>query len=153
MFTACKYSLPLERCIRDCVAACRELGKVVKNTTLQQSPKDTEWLTKLRCYSLRPSPIVELVSSVLHVTHEMKQEARWSKIEGQFCFEMEIDDSRERRNFITERRFRHTAEKSKIPASAREQHVDRPSHNGRIIGELGLQVHARSVGWTSGQVR
>ncbi|KAG2040230.1 hypothetical protein BDR03DRAFT_949393 [Suillus americanus] len=43
-------SLALERCIRDCVPACREQGKVVKSTALPQSPKDTEWLTKLRCY-------------------------------------------------------------------------------------------------------
>ncbi|KAG2039950.1 hypothetical protein BDR03DRAFT_950699 [Suillus americanus] len=32
----------LERCIRDCVPACREQGKVVKSTTLRQSPKDTQ---------------------------------------------------------------------------------------------------------------
>jgi hypothetical protein len=31
----------LERCIRDCVPACREQGKVVKSTTLRQSPEDT----------------------------------------------------------------------------------------------------------------
>ncbi|KAG2038290.1 hypothetical protein BDR03DRAFT_955082, partial [Suillus americanus] len=41
----------LERCICDCVLACREQGKVVKNTTLRQTPKDTQWLAKLRCYS------------------------------------------------------------------------------------------------------
>ncbi|KAG2034725.1 hypothetical protein BDR03DRAFT_964360 [Suillus americanus] len=40
----------VERCICDCVPACREQGKMVKSTTLRQSPKDTEWLTKLRCY-------------------------------------------------------------------------------------------------------
>ncbi|KAG2038139.1 major facilitator superfamily domain-containing protein [Suillus americanus] len=48
----CTDSLTLvERCIRDCVPACREQGKVVKSTTLRQSPKDTQWLAKLRCYS------------------------------------------------------------------------------------------------------
>jgi hypothetical protein len=38
------------RCICDCVPACCEQGKVVESTTLRQSPKDTEWLTKLWCY-------------------------------------------------------------------------------------------------------
>jgi hypothetical protein len=33
------------------VPACREQGKVVESTTLRQSPKDAEWLTKLRCYT------------------------------------------------------------------------------------------------------
>ncbi|KAG2038897.1 hypothetical protein BDR03DRAFT_917757 [Suillus americanus] len=48
--TTMRWSVMMERCIRDCVPACREQGKVVKSTTLRQSPKDNEWLTKLRCY-------------------------------------------------------------------------------------------------------
>jgi hypothetical protein len=54
-FTFYTSSLPMERCIRDCVPACREQGKVVRSTTLRQSPEDTQWLTNLRCYSA-PTP-------------------------------------------------------------------------------------------------
>jgi len=75
-------SMPLERCIHDCVPVCRKQGKVVKSTMLRQSLKDTEWLTKLWCYTaatpLRPpgspttcAPLEKMVasSSLLKALH------------------------------------------------------------------------------------
>jgi hypothetical protein len=43
--------LAMERCIRDYICAWRAKQEVVKITTLRQSPEDTKWLTKLRCYT------------------------------------------------------------------------------------------------------